>query len=209
MGLQLYGSAISGNCLKPALLLERLELPWRWIPVDILAGEARGEDFRRKSPHGRVPVLELEDGRCLPESNAILCYLAEGTPWLPADRFARATVLRWLFFEQNNHETSIAVSRALNSGYYDAVLDAEQRAVRLAQLREPGLAALTTLEGQLQHHDWVAGKAETVADLALYGYTHTAPEGGFALEAFPAIQAWLQRVEAHPRHLGLAELAAR
>jgi len=209
VALRLYGSAISGNCLKPAMLLERLEAAWEWVPVDILAGEARTEEFRQKSPHGRVPVLELEDGRCLPESNAILCYLAEGTPWLPGDRFARATALRWLFFEQNNHETSIAVSRALNSGYYDAVLDAGQRAERLAQLREPGLAALATLERRLEQADWLAGERETVADLALYAYTHSAEEGGFTLGDFPAVRAWLDRIAGRPRHIGLAALAAR
>ncbi|MBC8328754.1 MAG: glutathione S-transferase family protein [Planctomycetes bacterium] len=191
------------------MLLERLGAEWEWVAVDILAGEARTADFRLKSPHGRVPVLEPRPGVFLPESNAILCYLAEGTPWLPDDRLDRAQVLRWMFFEQNNHETSIAVSRALCNGYYDAALDPEERQERLRQLRGPGLAALKTMESRLRREDWFVGPGETIADLALYAYTHTAGEGGFDLDSFPGVQAWLERVESHPRHIRLADLLRR
>lgn len=207
--MRLYGHPISGNCLKPAMLLERLGLTWEWVQIDILAGAARTEEFRRKSPHGRVPVLEPLPGVFLAESNAILCYLAEGTPWLPAERLARARVLGWLFFEQNHHEPSIATARALRNGYYDRLFDAAERAARLVRLRAPGEEALATMERRLGEAAWLAGESESVADLSLYAYTHLAGEGGFELAPYPGIRAWLGRVEAHPRHLRLADLARR
>jgi glutathione S-transferase len=192
--LTVYGMKASGNCYKVQLLLELLGRPYRWVEINSAAGETRTPEFLAKNPNGRVPLLELEDGRRLPESNAILCFLAEGSPYLPTDSFARAQVLQWLFFEQYSHEPYIAVARFI-SGWLPKD---HPRQAELPRLRERGHQALAVMEQHLSRHDWFVGARCTVADLALYAYTHTAADGGFDLSAYPALRAWLARVEAQP-----------
>ena len=192
--LTVYGMKASGNCYKVQLLLELLGRSYRWIEINSAAGETRTPEFLAKNPNGRVPLLELEDGRRLPESNAILYFLAEGSPFLPTDGFARAQALQWLFFEQYSHEPYIAVARFI-CGWLP--VDHPRRA-ELPRLRDRGHQALAVMEQHLARHDWFVGARCTVADLALYAYTHKAADGGFDLANYPALRAWLARVEALP-----------
>ncbi len=189
-----YGMKASGNCYKVQLLLGLLGQPHRWVEVNSAAGETRTPEFLAKNPNGRVPLLELEDGRRLPESNAILCFLAEGSPFLPKDGFTRAQVLQWLFFEQYSHEPYIAVARFI-SGWLP---EDHPRRAELPRLRERGHQALAVMEQHLAARDWFVGPRASVADIALYAYTHTAADGGFDLASYPALRAWLARVEALP-----------
>ena len=189
-----HGMKASGNCYKVQLLLEQLGQPYRWIEVDSTRGETRTPEFLARNPNGKVPLLELEDGRHLPESNAILCFLADGTRFLPADRWQRAQALQWLFFEQYSHEPYIAVARFIAKW-----LPADHpRQAELPRLRERGYQALDVLERQLSSRDFLADSGYGVADIALYAYTHEAPVGGFDLSRYPAVTAWLRRVEAQP-----------
>jgi glutathione S-transferase len=192
--LAVHGFRPSGNCYKVQLLLELLGVAYRWIDVDSTAGRTRTPEFLAKNPNGRVPVLEFEDGRFLPESDAILCYLADGTAWLPADRFERAQVLQWLFFEQYSHEPYIAVARYI-CGWLPA---GHPRRAELPRLRERGHEALAVMERHLAARDWFVGERGTVADIALFAYTHDAGRGGIDLAGYPAVRAWLARVAALP-----------
>lgn len=198
--LRLYDNRTSGNGYKPRLLLAHLGRAFERIEIDIDNGGSRTPDFLTKNPNGRIPVLELEDGACLAESNAILFYLAEGSRFLPSDRLARAQTLQWMFFEQYSHEPFIAVVRHwLHLGE----LTDEQRA-QLPAKRKGGHAALAVMEGHLGRADWFGGEGMTVADIALYAYTHVAGEGEFDLGAYPAVRAWLDRVAAEPGHIPMA-----
>jgi len=189
-----YGMKASGNCYKLQLLLEHLGRPYRWIEVDSVNGQTRTPEFLAKNPNGKVPLLELPDGRRLAESNAILCYLAEGSPYLPADAWQRAQVLQWLFFEQYSHEPYVAVAR-----FVARWLPADHpRQAELPRLRERAHQALAVMERQLAQHDFLVDGAYSVADIALYAYTHEAPVGGIALDDYPAIRAWLARIESRP-----------
>lgn len=192
--ITLYGMKASGNCYKLQLLAEQLGLEYRWIEVDILHGESRTAEFLAKNANGRVPLLELEDGRCLPESNAILCYLAEGSRYLPGDGWLRAQTLQWLFFEQYSHEPYIAVARFI-AKWLPA---GHPRQAELPRLRERGHQALGVMEKHLAANDFFVASGYGVADIALYAYTHEAPVGGFDLAAYPAVRAWLLRIEAQP-----------
>jgi glutathione S-transferase len=155
-----------------------------------------------KNPNGRVPMLELDDGTFLPESNAIIFYLAEGTPFLPADRLQRAQVLHWMFFEQYNHEPNIATSRYwLTHG----IEITPERKMMLAMKKKGGLDALGVMEGHLSTRDYFVGERYSIADVALYAYTHVAEEGGFPLGPYPAIRRWLARVVAQPRHIPITQ----
>lgn len=195
--LTLYGDAFSGNCYKIQLLLHLIERPYEWHAVDILKGETRSAAFLALSPNGRVPVIELYDGRTLWESNAILSYLAEGSPFLPADPFQRAQVLQWQNFEQYSHEPYIATSR-----YIRVYLgNPPQRAAELAARQAPGYAALDVMEQHLATRSWFVADRYTIADISLYAYTHVAAEGGFALDEYPHINAWLARVASRPDHI--------
>ncbi len=195
----LYDYLPSGNGYKVRLLLTQLGLPFRLVPVDILQGQSRTPDFLKKTPEGRIPVLELPDGRCLFESNAILCYLAAGTPFLPEDPYDRAQVLQWLFFEQNLHEPNIATVR-----FWVSILKAPERfGGELNHRMGKGHEALTTMETHLETNDWFAGDRYTIADIALYAYTHVAPEGGFQLSGYPAVMGWLERVRQQEGHVGI------
>ena len=197
--LTVYGMADSGNCYKVKLALEQLGRPYRWVEVSTTKGETRTQEFLARNPNGQVPTLELEDGQYLPESGAILCYLAEGTPLLPAGRLERARVLQWMFFEQYSHEPCIAVARAILR--YQPP-DSPRRA-ELPRLRERGDKALAVMELHLAREPFFAAGRYSVADIALYAYTHCAADGGFELARYPAVVAWLARVRAQPRHVPL------
>ena len=194
--ITIYGKRSSGNCYKLQLLLDQLGHDYRWIEVDSTRGETRTAEYLAKNPNGKVPLLEIDDGRRLAESNAILCYLAEGTPLLPSDAWLRAQTLQWLFFEQYSHEPYIAVARFI-SLYLPAY---HPRRAELPQLHEQGAKALALMEGQLASHEWLAGERYSIADIALYAYTHCAADGGFDLAVYPSVSAWLARVKAQPGH---------
>jgi glutathione S-transferase len=192
-----YGMSDSGNCYKVKLALEQLALPYRWVEVDSSRGETRTPKFLAMNANGKVPTLALDDGGFLPESNAILNYLAEGSPLLPAERLPRARVLQWMFFEQYSHEPYIAVARSILR-YQPA--DSPRRA-ELPRLRERGNQALSVMEQHLKREPFFVGGRYSIADIALYAYTHCAADGGFDLSAFPALSAWLERVKSQPRHV--------
>jgi glutathione S-transferase len=197
----LHDSAISGNAYKVRLLLTKLGLPFRRIEMDVDDGSTRQPAFLAKNPNGKVPVLELPDGTCLAESDAILVYLAEGTPYWPADRLQRAQVLQWMFFEQYNHEPTIAVVR-----HWVAHLGkTPESEPLLPQKIAGGHRALGVMEQHLAARRFFVGDTLTVADIALYAYTHVAHEGGFDLTPYPAVRAWLDRVAAAPGHIAITD----
>lgn len=197
--LKLYDFLPSGNCYKVRLLLAQLDRPFRRIDTNIVDGTTRTPEFLAKNPNGRVPLLELDDGRMLAESNAILWFLADATPFVPRDAYARALSLQWLFFEQYSHEPYIATSRYLLS-----VLGAGERyRDEIRRRREPGLAALGVMEAHLSERTFFIEDRYSIADIALYAYTHVAPEGGFSLEPYPAIRRWIERVQAQPGHVSI------
>jgi glutathione S-transferase len=192
----LYDYLPSGNGYKVRLLLSQLGIRFTLVEKDIQRGETRTPDFLAINPNGRIPVLELDDGRRLAESGAILFYLAEGTAFLPADRFARAEVLQWMFFEQYSHEPYIAVLRA-----WLHVVGKTVDPVRAAEKREGGHQALAVMERHLAGRSFLVAERYSIADIALYAYTHVADEGGFDLAPYPAVRAWLARVAARPGHV--------
>jgi glutathione S-transferase len=206
--LRLHDNAASGNAYKVRLLLTHLGIPFERIEYDTDHGATRTPAFLRdKNANGRIPVLELEDGRCLPESNAILWYLAEGTPYLPGagdegGRWLRAQVLQWMCFEQYSHEPNIATVRAWITHNVEMT---PERVAALPGKRKWGVAALDVMEQHLRTRSFFAGDAYTIADVALYAYTHVAHEGGFDLAPFPAVRAWLARVAAQPRHIRITD----
>ncbi len=195
--LRLHDYAPSGNGYKVRLLLTLLGRPFERVEYDIDRGETRTPAFLRLNPNGRIPVLEFEDGRILAESDAILVYLAEGTPYLPQDRFERALVLQWLFFEQYSHEPNIATLRYWIT--HDLLTD-ERRAM-VEGKRRAGYAALEVMERHLADRRYFVGERYSIADVALYAYTHVAHEGGFDLSRCGAVRAWLARVAAEPGHV--------
>ena len=195
---RLHDNMSSGNAYKVRLLLTQLGIPFERIEYDVDKAETRTPEFLAKNPNGRIPVLEIAPGRFLPESNAILCYLAEDTHFMPADREQRAHVLQWLFFEQYNHEPNVATVRFWITHKVEMT---EFRKIALPVKRKDGVAALGVMEQHLTGRDWFVGTAYSIADIALYAYTHVAPEGGFDLEPFPAIRAWMDRVAAEPNHV--------
>jgi glutathione S-transferase len=190
--MTLYDFLPSGNGYKVRLLLARLAIPFTLVEKDIMRGETRTADFLALNPNGRIPVLVLDDGRRLAESDAILFYLAEGTAFLPAERFARAEVLQWMFFEQYSHEPYIAVARRISH--------LEGRPVP-ADLMERGRQALGVMERHLAGRRFFVEDRYTIADVALYAYTQVAGEGGFDLASYPQVGAWLQRVAREPGHV--------
>jgi glutathione S-transferase len=194
----LYSMIDSGNCYKPRLLMAKLGLAFTTIEVSSHSGDTRKADFVAKNPNAMVPLLELDDGRRLAESNAILLYLAEGTRFLPADKYERGLAYQWLFFEQYSHEPYIAVRKALLT-FPERAGDATPE--RLAVTLERGNKALGVMNRYLETNAFFAGGTFSVADIALYAYTHTAEQGGFQLDAYPAVVGWLGRVEADPRHV--------
>ena len=195
--LRLYDFPDSGNGYKVRLALAQLERAYEFVEVDILRGETHTPEFLAKNPDGRIPVLELEDGTCLPESGAILYYLADGTPLLPEDKLARAQCLRWMFFEQYSHEPAIAVARFIMRHTPE---DDPRRAL-LPEKHDKGYAALMAMERHLRDHAFFVGGQYSIADIALYAYTHIAHEGGMSLEHFPAVSHWLESVRQQPNHV--------
>jgi len=183
----LHNMQMSGNCYKVRLAARQLGIPLVLEDYPVNGTKTRTPEFLAKNPNGRVPLLELEDGRCLAESNAILCYLAEGSALVPRDAWDRATMLQWMFFEQYSHEPYIAVARFLLSEATPAAL--ELRRGSIPELQMKGNAALGVMEAHLSRHDWFAGDSYSIADIALYGYTHCAGEGGFDLSRYPAVSA--------------------
>lgn len=189
-----HGMSTSGNCHKVRLLLEQLGRPYAWVEVDSAGGATRTPDYLARNPNGKVPILERADGGILVESNAILCWLAEGTSFLPADAWQRAQVLSWLFFEQYSHEPCVAVARFIR-GWTPP--DSPRRA-ELPRLHERGAQALAVMELYLAKAPWFTGPGYGVADIALFAYTHCAGDGGFDLSPYPRITDWLARVRATP-----------
>jgi len=189
--IELYGDSISGNCYKLQLACAQLDIDYIWHEIDILAGGSRTEKFLAMNPNGRVPLMALPDGRYLSESNAILCYLADGSMLAGDDRFERANVLRWMFFEQYSHEPYIATSRFI----IQYLGRPEEREGDLESRKGGGYMALDVMEQELTDNDFIANDKYSIADIALYAYTHVADEGGFDLGNYPQIRAWLERVE--------------
>jgi len=195
--LVLYDSPVSGNCYKVRLLLAHLGVDYERREVDVVDRSTRPELLGALNPALRVPTLVLDDGRPLAESNAILWYFADGTRFVPGDRYERTQVLQWQFFEQYDHEPSLAVVRfwLAYSGRPEAYAD------QVESRRAAGYRALDAMERHLTGRDWLVGDGMTIADISLYAYTHVAHEGGFDLGGYPAIGAWLDRVAAEPGHV--------
>jgi len=206
--IRLHDNASSGNAYKVRLLLTQLGTAFERVEYDTDRGDTRTAEFLRDTnANGRIPVLQLEDGRCLAESNAILWYLAEGTPFLPGasdeqGRWQRAQVLHWMFFEQYSHEPNIATVRHWITHKIEMT---PERETALPGKRKWGVAALEVMEKHLQAHRFFVGDAYSIADIALYAYTHVAHEGGFDLAPFPAVRAWLGRVADQPRHIAITD----
>ncbi|GAB7531869.1 glutathione S-transferase family protein [Pseudomonas sp. 3A(2025)] len=198
---KVYGDYNSGNCYKVKLMLSLLGLPYEWVAVDILKGETRTPEFLQKNPNGKIPVLELDDGTCLWESNAILNFLAEGSAYLPAEARLRTQVLQWQFFEQYSHEPSIAVARFIQ---FYLGMPAERREEYQLKLQQ-GHRALAVMEQQLERTAFMVGNDFSIADITLYAYTHVAHQGGFDLAAYPAIGRWLARVQSRPGYVGMLD----
>jgi glutathione S-transferase len=200
MTVRLHDYLPSGNGYKVRLLLTQLGIPFQRTEYDIARGETRTPEFLGKvNANGRIPVLETEEGTLLPESNAILFFLAEGTSFLPDDRLEKARTLQWMFFEQYSHEPNIAVARAWLH-VFDVEMTEERRAA-LETRQKRGYDALGVMEEHLGRNDYFVGGRYSVADIALYAYTHVADEGGFDLGGYPAILAWLERVSSQPGYI--------
>jgi glutathione S-transferase len=199
--MRLFDYPLSGNGYKVRLLLSHLEIAYEYVPVDILKGETRTPQFLERNPNGRIPLLELDDGTYLAESNAILYLLAQNTPYWPQTTLAQAQVLQWMFFEQYSHEPNIATAR-----FWISIKKLETTPFNVELLRQKqslGRAALKVMEDHLVCHLFFVGECYSIADIALYAYTHLAGEGGFDLTVYPAIREWLGRVRAQPRHVAI------
>ncbi len=202
MQLRLYDNTDSGNAYKVRLVLAHLNVAFERIELDTDAGETRTQSYLAKNPNGKVPAIELDNGDVLCESNAILYYLATGSALLPEDRLDRARVLQWMFFEQYSHEPYIAVSRHVLK---HLELTDERRAL-VESKREPGYRALGVMEGHLESRAFFVAERFSVADIALYAYTHVAEEGGFDLGEFSAVRGWLARVASEPGHVPMSSV---
>lgn len=188
--MKIYGDSISGNCYKLKLAAAQLDVEHEWHEIDIMAGTTHTPEFLAMNANGKVPLLVLDDGRCLPESNAILWYLAESSSLVGADRFERATVLAWMCFEQYNHEPYIATSRFI----IKYLGSPPERQAELDAKKAGGYRALNIMEEHLSKHAFFANDVYSIADIALFAYTQVAHEGGFDLSEFPDINKWLDRV---------------
>ncbi|MEC7120039.1 MAG: glutathione S-transferase family protein [Pseudomonadota bacterium] len=197
--MKVFGDLQSGNCYKVKLVCHLLQIPHEWIQLDILAGDTRQTAFLAKNPLGKIPLLQLDDGRCLAESNAIINYLATGSALLPTDPFKFAKLLQWQFFEQYSHEPYIAVARFIAK--YLGLPEARRTEYEAKQAG--GHRALTVMNQQLQQTPYLIGQTFSTADISLYAYTHVAHEGGFDLSAYPAVQAWLNRIQTQPYYVDM------
>ena len=195
----IYGDSRSGNCYKLKLLCAEMDVGYDWREVDILAGDTHTPDFLAMNANGKIPLLVLPDGRYLAESNAILCYLADGSEFLTGDAFARAEIMQWLFFEQYSHEPFIATSRFIIQ--YQG--RPPERQAELEQKKPGGYKALDIMEKKLGEHDFMTGDSFNIADIALFAYTHVAEEGDFSLDDYPAIRAWIDRITARPKFVAM------
>jgi glutathione S-transferase len=193
--MKLYGMTGSGNCWKPAVLMKQLQIPFDWVELDLLKGETRTPAFLALNANGRVPLLQVAPGQLLAESNAMLCYLAEGTPYLPDDRWLRAKALEWMFFEQYSHEPYIATVR----WWVHYLKKQDEWKDKIGEAMKKGYAALGVMESHLARHAFFTGAQYGVADIALYAYTHVAYQGGYDLSGYPGVNAWLERCAAQPR----------
>ena len=197
--MHLFDYLDSGNGFKVRLLLAQLGMKYQWTNVDIDKGLTRTPEFLKRNPNGRIPTLELDDGTNLFESNAIMWYLAEGSRFVPSSQLGRAQVLQWMFFEQYSHEPFVATPRYI-CRHFPA--DHPRRAELPARL-EKGHAALKVMEGHLATREFFVNERHSIADIALYAYTHVAPDGGLALDAYPNVRAWIARVAAQPGYVQL------
>ena len=195
--LRVYGDMQSGNCYKIKLLMQFLNIEHEWNHIDILAGETKSDEFISKNSNSQIPVLELDENEYLSESNAILNYLSEGSPFLPESGLPRAKVLQWQFFEQYSHEPNIAVARYINK-YLGLP---PEKVSEYESKQSGGYKALTVMEQQLSDTQFLVGDTPTIADVSLYAYTHVANEGGFNLNTFPKINEWIKRIEALPNYI--------
>jgi glutathione S-transferase len=201
MKYQLYDFPLSANCYKVRLLLTQLEIPFERINVNLLQAETRLPEFLEKNPTGKVPVLEILPEVFLSESGAILTYLAEGTEYFPGDRLTQTRVLQWLFFEQYSLSANLSRPR-----FYISVLKQPDKVTHLIDYwRELGYQALDTMEEHLTNHSFFVNDCYTIADIALYAYTHVASEGGYNMSKYSAIQSWCERVKAQPNYLAIAD----
>jgi glutathione S-transferase len=191
--IRLHDFAASANCFKVRMLLSQLQIAYERVPIDIFAGDSQTDSYLARNPAGRTPLLETGEGSAIPESGAILLYLAEGTPLLPDDRIERAHVHAWMFFEQNLLEPNVGTAR-----FWRLTGRADERPEAFARHLEAGAAALSALERGLAARDFLVGGRYTVADCALYAYTRVAHEAGYDMATYPAIAAWLERVAATP-----------
>lgn len=207
--ITVYGYSPSGNCHKLRMLLSHLRCDYHWVETDSAHGATRTPEFLAKNPNGKVPMIEDDIGRVMVESNAILCWLADRTPdarerFFAGDPWQRAQTLSWLFFEQYSHEPYVAVARFI-CGW--TPLDSPRRA-DLPRLRERGQQALAVMETHLSTHDWFSSCGYGIADIALFGYTHCAGDGGFDLALYPRVRDWLARVQAQPGFVPMPSYAA-
>ena len=198
---KLFDSQVSGNCYKVRLILNHLEIPYEREEIDVANRTGRVERLGDKNPAAKVPILQLDDGTCLAESNAILWHLADGTPYLSDEKMERTRTLQWMFFEQNNLESNVAVVR-----YWIRVSgEAEKFREAIKVRRYGGHQALATMNRWLGDHPFFVAGRYSIADIALFAYTHVAGEGGFALDEYPAVRAWIARVREQPGHVGIME----
>lgn len=197
--MKIYGDIQSGNCYKIKLLASLLDVEHEWVDIDILKDETHSKDFLAKNPNAKIPVLELDDGRCISESNAILNYLATDTALLSSDPYEYSKIQQWQFFEQYSHEPFIAVARFIAK--YLGLPD--ERKADYESKQEGGHKALQVMEQQLQKSPYLVGNNLSTADISLYGYTHVANEGGFDLKEYPAIMQWIDRIQSQPKYIGM------
>jgi len=197
--MKLYDYLPSGNSYKVRLLLSYLGITYTHVPIDIIKSETQTSAYLAMNPAGQIPLLQLGDGRTLAESNAILMFLAEDTPYIPMTSFERAKMMQWMFWEQYRHEPAIAVARYIS--HY-----APEREGELPKLLEKGRAALTVMEGHLAWSSFFVGSGPSVADISLYAYTHVAGEGGFDLADYPNVSAWCTRMAEHPKHIFITDM---
>ncbi|MCF7353252.1 glutathione S-transferase family protein [Vibrio sp. CK2-1] len=195
-----YGDLQSGNCLKVKLLLSFLNIQHDWQHINILNKETQTSEFLSLNPNGKIPTVVFDNGQVLCESNAILSYFSEGTPYLPTDRYQKAKVYEWLFFEQYSHEPYIAVARFIQK--YQGM--PEHRLEEYQSLQSGGHKALQIMEQQLSQSSFLVGNSISIADIALYAYTHVAHEGGFELASYPNIERWIDAIASMEGYVGMS-----
>ena len=200
--LKIYGDSRSGNCYKIQLLCAEMGIEYDWEEVDILAGDTRTPQFLAMNANGRIPLLALPDGRYLPESNAILFYLADGSAFFAGDAYSRAQILQWMFFEQYSHEPNIATSRFI----IKYLGNPPDRKASLTEKKAGGYKALEVMEQQLLRNPFITGENYNIADIALFAYTHVADEGGFDLLDYAAIRGWIERIEGRPNYVPMSKI---